>query len=77
MLRTWVTGHEAGQKGSNSVKILDLEANGIRNYNDTILDQVDQLMVSVFPDPVLPSRPTSRSQVDAHARGESIFRPGP
>ncbi|KAG5638029.1 hypothetical protein H0H81_002230 [Sphagnurus paluster] len=45
VLRTWVTGHEAGQKGSNSRKVLDLEANGIRNYNDTILDLVDQLMV--------------------------------
>ncbi|KAF9461513.1 glycoside hydrolase family 5 protein [Collybia nuda] len=45
VLRTWVTGHEAGQKGSNNRKVLDLEANGIRNYNDTILDLIDQLMV--------------------------------
>ncbi|TFK39569.1 glycoside hydrolase [Crucibulum laeve] len=45
VLRTWVTGHEAGQKGSSTTKIVDLEANGIRNYDDTILDQIDQLMV--------------------------------
>lgn len=46
-MRTWVTGHEAGQKGSNNQKVLDLEANGIRNYDDTILDLIDQLMVII------------------------------
>ncbi|RDB23897.1 hypothetical protein Hypma_008895 [Hypsizygus marmoreus] len=44
-LRTWVTGHEGGQKSSNNRKVLDLEANGIRNYNNTVLDLLDQLMV--------------------------------
>ncbi|KAF8877913.1 glycoside hydrolase superfamily [Infundibulicybe gibba] len=45
VLRTWVTGHAAGQKNSNNVQVPDLEAGGIRNYNDAILNQIDQLMV--------------------------------
>ncbi|KAK7033943.1 hypothetical protein VNI00_012570 [Paramarasmius palmivorus] len=45
VLRTWVTGHDAGQKGSNSRAVPDLEHNGIGTYDDTILDQIDQLMV--------------------------------
>ncbi|KAJ3822789.1 glycoside hydrolase family 5 protein [Lentinula raphanica] len=45
VLRTWVTGQSAGQKGSDSVAVPDLEANGIGNYDDTILNLIDQLMV--------------------------------
>ncbi|KAJ4470209.1 glycoside hydrolase family 5 protein [Lentinula aciculospora] len=45
VLRTWVSGQSAGQKGSDSIAVSDLEANGIGNYNDTILDLIDQLMV--------------------------------
>ncbi|ESK91570.1 glycoside hydrolase family 5 protein [Moniliophthora roreri MCA 2997] len=45
VLRTWVTGHDAGQKGSNSRAVPDLEHNGIGTYDETILDQIDQLMV--------------------------------
>ncbi|KIK55243.1 glycoside hydrolase family 5 protein [Collybiopsis luxurians FD-317 M1] len=45
VLRTWVTGHAAGQKGSDNVAVPDLEANGIGNYDDTILNMIDQLMV--------------------------------
>ncbi|KAJ7589457.1 glycoside hydrolase family 5 protein [Mycena floridula] len=45
VLRTWVTGHAAGQKASSNTQINDLEAGGIRNYDDTILNQIDQLMV--------------------------------
>ncbi|KAJ7617906.1 glycoside hydrolase family 5 protein [Roridomyces roridus] len=45
VLRTWVTGLGAGQKGSDSVAVPDLEANGIGNYDDTVLNRIDQLMV--------------------------------
>ncbi|KAJ3782161.1 glycoside hydrolase family 5 protein [Lentinula aff. detonsa] len=45
VLRTWVSGQSAGQKGSDSVAVPDLEANGIGNYDDTILNLIDQLMV--------------------------------
>ncbi|KAJ7785265.1 glycoside hydrolase family 5 protein [Mycena maculata] len=46
VLRTWVTGLAAGQKDSDSIAVPDLEANGIGNYDDTVLDLIDQLMVS-------------------------------
>ncbi|KAJ8094978.1 hypothetical protein PM082_010195 [Marasmius tenuissimus] len=46
VLRTWVTGHTAGQKNSSNTDIPDLEHNGIGTYDDKILDQIDQLMVS-------------------------------
>jgi mannan endo-1,4-beta-mannosidase len=46
VLRTWVTGHAAGQKGSDSREVPDLEHNGLGTYDDTILNQLDQLMVS-------------------------------
>ncbi|KAJ3911098.1 glycoside hydrolase family 5 protein [Lentinula edodes] len=45
VLRTWVSGQTAGQKKSDSVAVPDLEANGIGNYDDTILNLIDQLMV--------------------------------
>ncbi|KAJ7097501.1 glycoside hydrolase family 5 protein [Mycena crocata] len=45
VLRTWVTGVGAGQKASNNVAVRDLEANGLQNYNDTVLTLIDQLMV--------------------------------
>ncbi|KAJ3878441.1 glycoside hydrolase family 5 protein [Lentinula edodes] len=45
VLRTWVSGQSAGQKKSDSVAVPDLEANGIGNYDDTILNLIDQLMV--------------------------------
>lgn len=40
-----MTGHSAGQKGSDNAAVNDLEANGLGNYNDTILTLIDQLMV--------------------------------
>ncbi|KAF5360071.1 hypothetical protein D9758_007553 [Tetrapyrgos nigripes] len=45
VLRTWVTGHAAGQKGSDNQAVPDLEHNGLGTYDDTILNQIDQLMV--------------------------------
>ncbi|KAF7351808.1 hypothetical protein MVEN_01141700 [Mycena venus] len=45
VLRTWVTGVGAGQKASNNIAVPDLEANGIGNYNDAVLNLIDQLMV--------------------------------
>ncbi|KAJ7874393.1 glycoside hydrolase family 5 protein [Mycena leptocephala] len=45
VLRTWVTGVGAGQKASNNIAVRDLEANGIGNYDDTVLNLIDQLMV--------------------------------
>ncbi|KAF8167075.1 glycoside hydrolase family 5 protein [Mycena galopus ATCC 62051] len=45
VLRTWVTGLAAGQKASDSIAVPDLEANGIGDYDDTVLDLIDQLMV--------------------------------
>ncbi|KAJ6449376.1 glycoside hydrolase family 5 protein [Mycena sanguinolenta] len=45
VLRTWVTGLGAGQKASDSISVPDLEANGIGNYDDTVLNLIDQLMV--------------------------------
>ncbi|KAJ7094208.1 hypothetical protein C8R44DRAFT_749708 [Mycena epipterygia] len=44
VLRTWVTGLGAGQKASDSIAVPDLEANGIGNYDDTVLNMIDQLM---------------------------------
>ncbi|KAJ7491757.1 glycoside hydrolase family 5 protein [Mycena galericulata] len=45
VLRTFVTGVPAGQKTSDSIAVPDLEANGIGDYDDTVLDLIDQLMV--------------------------------
>ncbi|KAK7013753.1 glycoside hydrolase superfamily [Favolaschia claudopus] len=45
VLRTWVTGVGAGQKNSNNIAVPDLEAGGIGNYNDQVLNLIDQLMV--------------------------------
>ncbi|THU90780.1 hypothetical protein K435DRAFT_841290, partial [Dendrothele bispora CBS 962.96] len=45
VLRTWVSGHTAGQKGSNSAAVNDLEHDGLGTYDDAILKQIDQLMV--------------------------------
>ncbi|KAF7314147.1 Glycoside hydrolase [Mycena chlorophos] len=45
VLRTWVTGVGAGQKNSDNMEVPDLEANGIGNYDDTVLNLIDQLMV--------------------------------
>ncbi|KAJ7726269.1 glycoside hydrolase superfamily [Mycena maculata] len=45
VLRTWVSGAAAGQKGSDNIDVPDLEANGIGRYDDTILTAIDQLMV--------------------------------
>ncbi|KAJ7024988.1 glycoside hydrolase family 5 protein [Mycena alexandri] len=45
VLRTWVTGVGAGQKASDNIFVPDLEANGIGNYDDTVLNLIDQLMV--------------------------------
>jgi len=46
VLRTWVSGQGANQKGSDGIAVPDLEANGIGNYDDTILNAIDQLMVN-------------------------------
>jgi len=49
VLRTWITGHSAGQKGSSNEEIADLEAGGLGNYDNTkILEQIDQLMVRIL-----------------------------
>ncbi|KAJ7192125.1 glycoside hydrolase [Mycena pura] len=45
VLRTWVTGVAAGQKSTDAPAVPDLEANGLGNYDDTVLDMIDQLMV--------------------------------
>ncbi|KAJ7160592.1 glycoside hydrolase family 5 protein [Mycena crocata] len=45
VLRTWVSGHAAGQKGSNNKQVPDLEEGGIGKYDETVLNQIDQLMV--------------------------------
>ncbi|KAJ6462127.1 glycoside hydrolase family 5 protein [Mycena sanguinolenta] len=49
VLWTWVTDLAAGQKASEaSLVIPDLEANGIGNYDDTVLNLIDQLMRTLF-----------------------------
>ncbi|KAJ7917086.1 glycoside hydrolase family 5 protein [Mycena leptocephala] len=45
VLRTWVSGNSASQKGSGSIAVPDLESGEIGKYDDTILDKIDQLMV--------------------------------
>ncbi|KAJ6549738.1 hypothetical protein B0H19DRAFT_1264650 [Mycena capillaripes] len=59
VLRTWVTGHTANEKASNSVAgealCYVIIANGLGVYNDTVLTLIDQLMV------------------DAHARGNKAL----
>ncbi|KAF8319990.1 glycoside hydrolase [Clavulina sp. PMI_390] len=45
VLRTWVSGHSAGQKGSDNTAVNDLEWQGVGTYDDTILNAIDQLMV--------------------------------
>ncbi|KAJ6461152.1 glycoside hydrolase family 5 protein [Mycena vitilis] len=45
VLRTRVAAVGAGEKASKNVAVADLEANGIGKYDDTILNQIDQLMV--------------------------------
>ncbi|KAJ7764120.1 glycoside hydrolase family 5 protein [Mycena maculata] len=45
VLRTWVTGLSAGQRDNDNIAVPHLEANGIGNYDDTVLDFIDQLMV--------------------------------
>ncbi|KAJ7764361.1 glycoside hydrolase family 5 protein [Mycena metata] len=45
VLRTLVTGVAAGQKLSDNIAVPDLEANGIGNYDDTVLNLIDQLTV--------------------------------
>ncbi|KAJ7584792.1 glycoside hydrolase family 5 protein [Mycena floridula] len=45
VLRTWVSGHGAGQKASSNKAVSDVEGGGIGKYDETILNQIDQLMV--------------------------------
>ncbi|KAF5346798.1 hypothetical protein D9758_015724 [Tetrapyrgos nigripes] len=45
VLRTWVSGQDAGQKKSNSIAVPDLEHEGLGQYDDKILTLIDQLMV--------------------------------
>lgn len=45
VLRVFVNGVTAGQKGSTNVVIPDLEAKGFAQWDDTILNAIDQLMV--------------------------------
>jgi len=45
VLRVFVNGVTAGQKGSTNVAIPDLEAKGFAQWDDTILNAIDQLMV--------------------------------
>lgn len=45
VLRTWISGHDAGQKGSSNAKTPDVESSKLGQYDDTILKQIDQLMV--------------------------------
>lgn len=58
MLRTFVGALPANVKNSGNAGVADLEADGFGQWNDDVLDQIDQLMVSirtsVFP-PFLPS----------------------
>ncbi|KAJ7305427.1 hypothetical protein DFH08DRAFT_976355 [Mycena albidolilacea] len=42
VLRPWVTGVGAGQRASNNIALRDLEANGIGNYDDTVLNWIDR-----------------------------------
>jgi hypothetical protein len=45
VLRVFVNGVTAGQKGSSNIAIPDLEAKGFAQWDDTILNAIDQLMV--------------------------------
>ncbi|TFK50436.1 glycoside hydrolase [Heliocybe sulcata] len=45
VLRTWVTGIPSGQKASDNTAVGDLEHNGLGNYDDKVLDLIDQTMV--------------------------------
>ncbi|EPQ51226.1 glycoside hydrolase [Gloeophyllum trabeum ATCC 11539] len=45
VLRTWVTGLDAGQKDSDNSAVGDLEHGGLGNYDDHVLDLIDQTMV--------------------------------
>lgn len=45
VLRVFVNGVNSGQKGSDNIAIPDLEANGFAQWDDTILNAIDTLMV--------------------------------
>jgi len=45
VLRVFVNGVTAGQKSSSNIAIPDLEAKGFAQWDDTILNAIDQLMV--------------------------------
>ncbi|KAH7097920.1 glycoside hydrolase superfamily [Auriculariales sp. MPI-PUGE-AT-0066] len=45
VLRTFVNGVSSGQKNGDNRAVPDLEPNAIRQYDDTILNAIDQLMV--------------------------------
>ncbi|EIW75190.1 glycoside hydrolase family 5 protein [Coniophora puteana RWD-64-598 SS2] len=45
VLRTFVQGVPAGQKGSDNIQVNDVEGNGIGQWDDTILNAIDELMV--------------------------------
>ncbi|KZV91731.1 glycoside hydrolase, partial [Exidia glandulosa HHB12029] len=45
VLRTFVNGVGTGQKNSSNIAVNDLEPTTIRQYDDTILNKIDQLMV--------------------------------
>ena len=49
VLRVFVNGVTAGQKGSSNIAIPipDLEAKGFAQWDDTILNAIDQLMVRI------------------------------
>ncbi|KZT25900.1 glycoside hydrolase family 5 protein [Neolentinus lepideus HHB14362 ss-1] len=46
VLRTWVTGLGSGQKNSDNRAVGDLEHGGLGNYDDTVLNLIDQTMLT-------------------------------
>ncbi|KAJ7899213.1 hypothetical protein B0H14DRAFT_2556780 [Mycena olivaceomarginata] len=52
VLHTWATGIGAGQKASNNISVCDLEVNGIGNYDDTVMNLIDQLVMRPLSAPL-------------------------
>ncbi|KAF8181936.1 hypothetical protein K438DRAFT_1601245, partial [Mycena galopus ATCC 62051] len=82
VLRTWVTGLAAGQKDSDNIAVPDLEANGIGNYDDTVLNLIDQLMVCFtlslcFPYKTLLEAPSTLVDVYGKTYGTEGFYTNP
>lgn len=62
----------ANVKSSNNPGVPDLEADGLGQWNDDVLTQIDQLMVRDVSH-IHASMSLTLGQVDAHARGIKLL----